>query len=313
MLNLIGIKTSNNQYYITDNIDNKSYFTSNIPNYYFNGEKLKQSFKPGWFVLPNDLVTVKMEQAEQYINKRWNLIDVSLSDKFQREYSHSDVYDYNSDEYVKEFNSIIGLYKFNYDIIKSELIDVQYNLHIILNIEEIKEPSSFSYKCLDSTPITNSNIKYDLISQIINPSILLHTQPCKLSHKQTYDIIRAYIKDNINYNVAKITSDFDFCFTVEKIINLAKPYEYTKDVSTGRHKPKYKTILQSTRQVKLFEMCHKSYQSYPVIEPFAGDNDDDLKNNIDSYLSELISIINEPICECEYCNGTGVKLINVKK
>ena len=69
--------------------------------------------------------------------------------------------------------------------------------------------------------------------------------------------------------------------------------------------------------VKVFEMTHaahnggKGYQNYTLITPFEAENQEALKEYIDKYLEELITIINEPVCECDKCNGTGV-LLNKK-
>ena len=135
---------------------------------------------------------------------------------------------------------------------------------------------------------------------------------CKLGIKETYDIIRTFIKDNINSQVAEISTDYDFCFAVSKKIKLAKEYTYQVDVNSSiffdrkKKKPKYETRLQSNRLVKIFEMCHEKYQSYTPIIPFEAENKEALKLYIDNYLEHLIQIINEPVCECPNCNGSGI-------
>lgn len=43
-------------------------------------------------------------------------------------------------------------------------------------------------------------------------------------------MIRSYVKDNIDKKEqARVTSDYDFCFTVRKLIEL-KPYEIRSEV-----------------------------------------------------------------------------------
>lgn len=58
--------------------------------------------------------------------------------------------------------------------------------------------------------------------------------------------------------------------------------------------------------MKVYEIAPKEYQSYPVIEPFNGNGEDDLKQNIQTYLNEIMIKINEPLIECEHCKGLGV-------
>ena len=122
--------------------------------------------------------------------------------------------------------------------------------------------------------ITNSNVKKDIIDEIVTPSILMHNKPSKLSHQETFDIIRAYIKDNINPKVAEITSDYNFCLTVKKKINKVKPVEYTVDVNNNifskrKKKPKYETRYQTHTSVTVFECAPKAYQNYTVVTPLA--------------------------------------------
>ena len=50
------------------------------------------------------------------------------------------------------------------------------------------------------------------------------------------------------------------------------------------------------------------YQGAFRPEPFEGNNYEVMLDNIQTYLEELIKDINEPICDCPYCGGSGVIL-----
>lgn len=311
MLKIIGIKT-NNGYLITDNFKNKEYFDSILSTIEINGQKAKPTFKKNWFSVESKPITVSRKETNIYINKRFELKDKSLSDKFKDVYAENEVMNSNH-QYYGWFDGIMGLYEFKQDLQDARYIDIPFEFEEILEIEVFKEPSKFNYKCVGKHDIvgyvSNENVKYDFISSIITPDIIKHELPCKLSQKDTYDIIRAYIKDNINPNVAEITSDYDFCFEVKKKIKLAKEHKYQVDVNfLNKRKPKYETRVSTTKLISIFKMCPKPYDSYPVISPFEGSNQDELKTNIDEYLNHLISVINEPLKECSCCNGTGVLL-----
>lgn len=307
-MKLIGIKT-NLGYYITDNIDNEMYFSSSLHRFLINGEKPKSSFKRNWYVVDSKPETVQQEEPRVRYNFRYELIDKSLIGKFKEFYSEIEV-DEDEDH---DFNSIKGLYNRIYDEMPESIKDVPFEFTEILEVEVFNEPSKFSYKMSgqynkDINFVTASNIKYDWLADLITPEILKHEIPCTLSQYETYGIIRAYIKENINPKVAQITSDYDFCFTVQKQIKLAKEYTYKAQINyLGSKKPKYETRLQKTNDVKIFEMCHKPYQTYTPVTPFTGKNQKDLQNNIDSYLEHLIAAINEPLEYCSCCEGTGIK------
>ena len=49
---------------------------------------------------------------------------------------------------------------------------------------------------------------------------------CRLTSQESFDIIRWYIKRNIDPKAAEMTSDYDFCLTVKKLIPLESPKEF---------------------------------------------------------------------------------------
>ncbi|MFF2834279.1 hypothetical protein ACFVSK_21145, partial [Cellulosimicrobium cellulans] len=129
-----------------------------------------------------------------------------------------------------------------------------------------------------------------------------------LSRADSYRNVRNYVKTHIDTRWAKITSDYDFCFTVSKEIS-HEPEEFR--VNIGKRKPKYETRYTRSRTTKVYEVAPSSYNSYPVIQPFEGKNEEDLKQNIQKYLDELMEAINKPLVECVHCKGYGVILDEV--
>ncbi|MFK5882928.1 MAG: hypothetical protein QM489_01155 [Candidatus Izemoplasma sp.] len=52
--------------------------------------------------------------------------------------------------------------------------------------------------------------------------------PCEISSQDLYNIIRERVKQNINYENAAITSDYDFCFTVKRKLQVDWSIHSTK-------------------------------------------------------------------------------------
>lgn len=260
-MKIIAIKT-NEGYLISDNIENKSYFTSHIKDLFFDSVKADTTFKSDWFKIKSKPVKIErlIYGTTNYVG--FKLKDESLSDRFKETYWNDEVFDEDA-EYLDFFRDISSLYERIVKKTEDKFEQVEFEWDEILEIEIFKEPDGFNYKAAgqwerETYPsITEKNLKYDILTQVITPSILLHTQPCKLSSKETYDIIRKYIKENINPRVAEITSDYDFCFTVKKKIPLAKPYSYQIDVNNSifdkrKRKPSYETRLVDKKKYTSF-------------------------------------------------------------
>ena len=156
----------------------------------------------------------------------------------------------------------------------------------------------------------SSVASFSELSEMMTPDLLLHNQPCSISSEQTYKIIRKHVSDNIDPKWAVITSDYDFCFTVKKKIAIkpiTRTYEQTKSNGRSYAKPRLSTKTTTHKESEIFEMTHsgRCYKGYTPISGFKGDSLQELINNIDQYLSELMTYINEPLSECQHCNGTG--------
>lgn len=292
-LKLIGIKTKS-KFYVSDNVEGESYHYTRIKDYFFDGEKPKATYHKDWFELKSKPSKIEKRLPEKIVNKRYELKEGFQVTRLTPKVIYESYIDEDS-----EFYEVKGLYDYKYETIPSEFEEIPFEINTIEEIDGEFEIAKMEF-----------NVKHNLIDRIQTHPILLQNKPCYLSKKDSYEIIREHVKSNINPKYAKITSDYDFCFTVEKKIDLHKTYEYMVDVNLfhKRRKPKYEKRYQSTRSIKVFEIAPKPYQDYPVVEEFKGKDYDDLKKNIEGYLNNLMEIINEPVVECAHCKGRGVVL-----
>lgn len=307
MLNIIGVKVGD-KYYIT-RFDPDSHYGqySSLAKMKINGELPKPSFDHNWSIVDEEPKKVEIEKPLSYTNYRYELIDKEMaSDKIPlvipKERVTKSLYD---DEWIDEYSHLQSLYTLERDIEPAtyEEVDFQYETILIsFDFGDLKYPEKVEY---------TKNVKFTQIAQILYPQVVLPNTPCSLTVKDSYDIIRNYIKLNIDPRYAVITSDYDFCFTVKKKIELATPTEYTIDVnkfSFRKKKPKYETRYRTHNEIEVFEMAPAPYQNYTVIKPFAAPNQAELEKTVEKYLKDLMKKINEPLKYCKECGGTGVIL-----
>jgi hypothetical protein len=295
--------------------------------YFFDGKHPKPSFDPYWYIADKIPEKIEKEVRQPDINHRYELIDPEMkSDKFPLVFQQEDVAEYKdySWTFKDEFSRLRSLYKAVSDPQPNVMEEVKFEIVAQVKIDEVDEYKGFSFpvykgrwKSDGEKEITEKNARHQLLDRLVFPDLILPTRPCKLTSKQTFDIIRKHVIENINGKYAKVTSDYDFCFVVKKVIPLAETIEYTVDVNAfhSRRKPKYQKRYQNTREIQIFEMTsaeHK-YKGYTIIEPFVGDNEEELGENIRKYLKGLMDYINEPLKECKHCKGKGVILEDCNK
>lgn len=187
-------------------------------------------------------------------------------------------------------------------------------------IESYNEPVSMQITMADSRGIWGDGkakavdlsavVNYDELEKILTPEFLLHERPCSLTSEQVYRIVRHHVKNNIVAKYARITSDYDFCFTVKRKIAI-KPYVHRTEnrTPTGKKmsRPTFRTSTIEHKEVEIFAMTHagQNYQGYVPIQGWQADNLTDMVYQIGFYLTELMNEINRPVAECSVCNGTG--------
>lgn len=227
--------------------------------------------------------------------------------------------DFFKDEYTENNNqNVRGLYEPIYEDVPEIATPIEVEFKIIAEVEgelvehKLSMPVYGTYN--SRYAITNQNVKVGLLDEIVYPAILHQGLPCELSSEDSYKIIRTYIKDNIDTKVATITSDYDFCFTVQKKIRLSEKEAYTKDLNFSifgkKKKPKLIIEYRTNRAVVIYETAPKRdgqvYKGYTMTEPFVGKNLEDLKTKIYTFLNDLITEINRPLVDCPNCKGQGV-------
>lgn len=328
MLKLIAIKTDKG-YYITDNINDEKYRGTEIKILKFDGEEPKITFHRDWFIIKSIPEKVEKEKDRPSINRRYELKTPETFPKFKKLYRADEVVikepcsenDYTR-ELTEEFQKIVSLYLYKDEPGEMRYESIEFEFEVLAEMKEIPDREPFKYEVwrtkwehegtsLYDNYSNNGNVViHNILDKIVVPSVLLHTKPCEMSSETSYKIIRFYIQQNLDPDVAVITSDYDFCFTVEKRIKLAENEEYTidKNMYKKRAKPKYVTRFRNSRTVKIFEMTYfpYCYENYTPVKGFRGKDEKDLRKNVDKFLKDLINKINEPLVECPHCNGMGV-------
>lgn len=323
-LPIVAIQTENGFFIAHETMvtEPSHYQQRGLSTYYFDGVKGQNTFLPNWYKIEKVPERVYQMVGQPNINYRYELIDKSLeSEKFRAVLIRDEIaslkdYDWT---WKEEYRPLRSLYEEKFDTQPPKEVDEIFEFKIILVVDNIKEYADFDYVANNchwhddpKLHVTSKSISHQIIDKIVFPPPVLPSLPCKLSSFDSYGIIREFVKNNINPRVAEITSDYKFCFTVKKKIPLAKPYKSTWENKKNNGKsykpPKYNQKMVQDKSIQVFEMTNAvdKYQGYTVIEGFEGDNQEDLKNNIDTFLEELITKINEPLKECECCNGIGV-------
>lgn len=235
-------------------------------------------------------------------------------------------YDDDSEEIVwKHRSELQGLYKPVHVDAEDEWVNQEFEVTVLRSIiienyeEPIKTTVTKATNVVQKVPYGSSNIladivQYEELEKLLTPEFLLHERPCALSSSQVFQIIRQYVKENINPKTARITSDYDFCFTVKKVVKV-KPYTTKSEVKkqNGRSysTPKYKTIQTKERLEEIFEIAPKMYNSYSVAPQWNAESLKDMAEQVRVYLEELMSVINSDTEECPHCSGCGIIKENI--
>lgn len=253
------------------------------------------------------------------------LIDKAYeSEKIPSRYDNV-TYRYDDDEecYVsdnEELNKVVSLYKPVYNTIEGDWEEKPFTVNVLGNVQvdNFSEPQKMQVSLLREDSWSRGREEVDISSvtdyytleKMLTPPFLLHERNCFISSDNMYRIVRDYVKKNIDLKVARITSDYDFCFTVKKVVS-TKPFPIRKEERTragnSYKPPRYKTTQGTTKEVEVFEMTSatKKYNNYTVIEPLKAPNQRELIENLKAYLDDLMYTINLEVSECQHCSGCG--------
>ncbi|AUR92183.1 coil containing protein [Vibrio phage 1.170.O._10N.261.52.C3] len=307
----------------------------------YNGKLVQPTHHSSWFLLEGEssLESVTAKVSDKQVNHRWELIDqednelglpLILDKETSGEYYNDD--EYSDDPYGWCIPEESKYYKFRtfyhrkYDFEPQPRKEVEFEVEVLGEID-VSEVDNFTdmkisyvhrpnFKDEVVTTDLASLVRYDQLELMLVPTLAIHNRPCSIDRDTTYKIVRNYIRENMDGKYARITSDYDFAFTVKKKIKI-KPIKHKSEItkSNGRSyaKPRFKEWTTTHKEVEIFEMCPaKKYQKYTPIEGFRGENLQDLAENVKLYLDELMEVINAPLVECEHCQGHGNILEEVK-
>lgn len=284
---------------------------SKIDKLLFDGEVPVKTYAPHWLYIKEYPKKIQKKCQGNTVNERYELRDINLaSEKVPYVILRTDEGEYSTDV-------IDNLYSYKYEREPDYLEDVDCEIEEVLSVDNFTFPSQIQYDAIKKHDfkdilykITNADVKHQLLDKIIYHPVMLHKFPCKFSSKQMYDITRQYILSHIDKEVATISSNYDFCFVVEKIIPLVEPETITYQnicARTKRERNKIHTKIKKFNTVKIFEMTNASenYRSYPVIPEIFANNEEELKQKVDTWLDNVMAIINKNLCTCPQCNGSG--------
>ena len=283
----IVIKTEKDGIFISDNVKGESYFSSKIHNLLFDDEKLQVTFKKDWYKISDLPKSVKIRGANEYVNRRYELKEgFPISDLTPKIIAHGSL----DDE-----DDIYGLYTFKSDLVEGEWEEIEFELEIL------SEEVNFS------TEAPKYKGTASLMTQLVVHPALHSERPCNISGKEFYKIIRNYINLYIDGRFAKVTSNYDFCLTVEKVIHLAEKESYTVGAGTKR-KPTTITKYRDVRSIVIFKSSPEGYSGYPIQKGLEANSQRELDEKVTEYLETLIKEINEPLEDCPHCKGKGIIL-----
>lgn len=288
-----------------------NYHKTALQTMFFNGKNPTGTYYPNWYYIEEYPTTIQREVRGELLNKRYELVDITLeSDKMPLVIPYEDESQYSS-------TVIENLYRYKYDQAPNYMEDVECNIQVVCEIDNYTFPPKFEYSAIAKVgwnesqyTITNVNVQHQMLDKMIFPPVLLHNRPCKLSSKQMYDLTRQYILTHIDNSVAKITSNYAFCFEVKKLVPLIEPETITYQNIFGRTKRernKIHTTIKKYEEKSIFEMTHEQekYKGYSVIPEMHANSEAELKEKVDTWLEGLMEIINKPLCQCPHCQGTG--------
>lgn len=288
-----------------------NYHKSVIERLLFNGKPPAATYYPNWYYIEEYPTLIQTEKEGNAINKRYELNDKSIAtDKMPEIIPYEKKEDYN-------YDVIENLYSFKYDREPNYLEEYPCEIQVVCEVDNYTFPPQIEYTGIhkwnySDTPYTikNADVQHQMLDKMIFPAVLLHESPCKFTSKQMYDITRQYILEHIDNSVAKITSNYDFCFTVRKLIPLIEPETISYQnifARTKRERNKIHTSIKKYEEKDIFEMTYspENYKGYSPIPEMYANSESELKEKVDRWLNGLIEIINKPLCQCPECRGTG--------
>lgn len=293
-----------------------NYHRGELKDLYFDGEKPKASFKANWLIIPKFPQRIEREVTGEIINRRQEIREAEMISAKLPEV----IYYPLPPEMIDEDGDFRygALYEYKYDREPNHFEDVKIEWDVVIDVENFQMPPQIEFTGIHKLNykevpyvIKNDSVWHQQLDEMIFPEVLLHNRPCSFTSKTVYDITRQYVIEHIDHRVAKITSNYDFCFEVKKLIPLHVPEKityYNLFARTKRERDKPRTTIKEYNERTVFEMTSLSemYKGYTPIPAMFAENEAELESKMKKWLTALMAEINRPLCECPHCCGKGI-------
>lgn len=265
-----------------------------IYSYLFDGVRAESTYLSDWGKIPYIPTDIQLKRPPSHTNGRYILNDdYPVTKNTPKTILQEDAINYSQ---------VIGLYNpIIYDLVEGDLEQVDFEITVIHKLKDFEIiPKKY-----------NSTVS--LITQLEQEEFIHQAFPCKISSSQMFEVIRKYVRKNIDNTVAHISSDYEFHFQVVHKITLADPYTVRIDANQGKRNrsPRWVTNLITTKEANILNikrnLSDSDYGNNCKVAPsFSCNNYKELCDTIDRYLEELMKTINVNYVECSCCKGWGV-------
>lgn len=292
VLKIIMVETDNGFYMKENRVNVRRFYGSRIPNLYFDKELPKETHLAGWYRIEKYPKKIQKKERDTREDKYWKLKNPDMVSKALPMKKNYDDLDYDD-------STIVDLYELNYTLVPGGFVDVPYEIETVLKVEGFTLPRVVKFQAESENnrcyTITEANFESQWLDKLIYPEIVLHQLPARVTSKQMYDIVRHHIKQNIDLEYARISSDYDFCFSVEKRAKIDAPGKIHHSTEENINFIIGDEISRFGNY-EVFEMTHdqENYKKYTPIKGLTADNMELLAEKIQTYLDELIELINMP-------------------
>lgn len=245
--------------------------------YLINRKELKPSFKPGWYHCEGDPKSV--QKVDIITNDVYELIDEGyVSERLKKVLSQ------------QEYNELGPADQLFYDVVSEELERVITNVEFKARI--VAEYDSVGIR-FDGTTIgiQGEKIEHDFAGTVLNPDIAQHKIPCRIAAQNLFNIIKTYVKDNIDQKKSLVVSDYVNSFTVCKRIKQT----VTKVDVDIFCEPLTNTVIEHETTVNIFAMqpfASSNKFNYPILRDLVADNEEELQANLKKILDDIMAVIN---------------------
>ncbi len=297
-LQLVCIVRESGEVYLSPQYDLHWRYYSDLGAYYIDGAKPEKTFEATWYKVSKVPEKVEIMRKADRV-----LLHYRLKPKFVATPQLPEIRNYEDELDEDEEDLLDTCYEPVYTEQEEKLVDVPFKIAALFE--------SNDWKPHDSGDLSEFDLDHGLIDKITVHPAMLRTKPCVLAGKDLYAIIRKHVKENIDPKCARVTSDYDFIFTVSKHLELQTPYKHRYDSNMSlskRAKPIWKERLITNVDAPMLSICPKAYQNADVVKAMHGESAEDLERKIQDYLECIMEAINEPVKMCTHCSGRGVEI-----